>query len=254
MRAKFAATLWTTSRMTDPLPCLENRLKTLATGERPQERLEKLGPAALSDTELLAMLLRSGTRGNDVLTLATRLIAEAGSLAGLIAWREPDFQKLNGIGRVKALQLVTVMEVARRVVGQQTGETPLLNRADLVAAYLAPIVAGLEVEKFWVLCLNRKNRLLKRVEATSGTAANTLVHPREVFRTAIREGATAVICAHNHPSGDPAPSAADIQVTRQLREAAKIVDIILIDHVIIGRAACDPAGAGFYSFRTTGLL
>ncbi|HWZ93902.1 MAG TPA: DNA repair protein RadC [Opitutaceae bacterium] len=240
--------------MNDPLPCLENRLKTLATGERPQERLEKLGPAALSDTELLAMLLRSGTRGNDVLTLASRLIAEAGSLAGLIAWREPDFQKLHGIGRVKALQLVAVMEMARRVIGQQAGETPLLNRADLVATHLAPIVAGLEVEKFWVLCLNRKNRLIKRIEVTSGTAANTLVHPREVFRAAIREGATAVICAHNHPSGDPAPSAADLQVTRQLREAAKIVDIILIDHVIIGRAAADPAGLGHYSFRSANLL
>jgi DNA repair protein RadC len=240
--------------MNDPLPCLENRLKTLATGERPQERLEKLGPAALSDTELLAMLLRSGTRGNDVLTLATRLIAEAGSLAGLITWREADFQKLSGIGRVKALQLVTVMEMARRVVGQQAGQTPLLNRADLVAAHLAPVAAGLEIEKFWVLCLNRKNRLIKRIEITSGTAANTLVHPREVFRAAIREGATAVICAHNHPSGDPAPSAADIQVTRQLREAAKIVDIILIDHVIIGRAGADPAGIGYYSFRTTGLM
>jgi DNA repair protein RadC len=149
---------------------------------------------------------------------------------------------------------VTVLEMARRVVSQQAGATPLLNRADLVAAHLAPIVAGLEVEKFWVLCLNRKNRLLKRIEITSGTAANTLVHPREVFRAAIREGATAVICAHNHPSGDPAPSAADIQVTRQLREAAKIVDIILIDHVVIGRAAADPAGTGYYSFRTTGLL
>jgi DNA repair protein RadC len=144
--------------------------------------------------------------------------------------------------------------MARRVVGQQTGETPLLNRADLVAAHLAPIVAGLEVEKFWVLCLNRKNRLLKRIEITSGTAANTLVHPREVFRAGIREGATAVICAHNHPSGDPAPSAADIQVTRQLREAAKIVDIILIDHVIVGRAAADPAGTGYYSFRSANLL
>jgi len=235
-------------------PYPENRLKTLAAGERPQERLEKLGPAALSDTELLAMLLRSGTRGQDVLTLATRLVAEAGSLAGLIAWREGDFRKLKGIGRVKALQLVTVMEVARRVVGQQTGEAPLLNRADLVAAYLAPVAAGLEVEKFWVLCLNRKNRLLKRIEVTSGTAASTLVHPREVYRAAMREGALAVVCAHNHPSGDPAPSAADVQVTRQLREAAKIVDIELIDHVIVGRAACDPVGAGFYSFRAAGLI
>jgi DNA repair protein RadC len=241
--------------MNEPLPCLENRLKTLATGERPQERLERLGPAALSDTELLAMLLRSGARGHDVLTLASRLIAEAGSLAGLIAWREPDFRKLNGIGRVKALQLVTVMEVARRVIGQQAGEAPLLNRADLVAAYLAPIVAGLEVEKFWVLCLNRKNRLLKRVEVSSGTAANTLVHAREVFRAAISVGGTTcLVCAHNHPSGDPAPSSADMQVTRQLREASKIVDIHLLDHVIIGRAAADPIGLGYYSFRASGLL
>jgi len=90
--------------MTKPAPYPENRLKTLAAGERPQERLEKLGPGALSDTELLAMLLRSGTRGHDVLTLATRLISEAGSLAGLIAWPEADFRKLKGIGRVKALQ------------------------------------------------------------------------------------------------------------------------------------------------------
>jgi DNA repair protein RadC len=240
--------------MSKPAPYPENRLKTLAAGERPQERLEKLGPGALSDAELLAMLLRSGTRGHDVLTLATRLIAEAGSLAGLIAWPETDFRKLKGIGRVKALQLVTVMEVARRVVGQQAGERPMLSRADLVAAYLAPVAAGLSVEKFWVLCLNRKNRLLKRIEVTSGTAASTLVHPREVFRAAIREGAVAVVCVHNHPSGDPTPSAADAQVTRQLREAAKIVDIELLDHVIIGRATADPAGAGHYSFRAAGLL
>lgn len=240
--------------MSKPAPYPENRLKTLAAGERPQERLEKLGPGALSDTELLAMLLRSGTRGHDVLTLATRLIAEAGSLAGLIAWPEADFRKLKGIGRVKALQLVAVMEVARRVLGQQGGEMPMLGRADLVAAYLAPVAAGLGVEKFWVLCLNRKNRLLKRIEVTSGTAASTLVHPREVFRAAIREGAVAVVCVHNHPSGDPTPSAADVQVTRQLREAAKIVDIDLLDHVIIGRATADPAGAGYYSFRVAGLL
>jgi DNA repair protein RadC len=102
----------------DPL----NRLQATAAAERPQERLEKFGAAALSDTELLALLLRSGTRGNDVLTLATRLIQEAGSLGGLITWREPDFRRLKGIGRVKALQLVAVLEVARRVIGPPAGE------------------------------------------------------------------------------------------------------------------------------------
>jgi DNA repair protein RadC len=231
-----------------------NRLRETAVGERPQERLERFGASALSDTELLAMLLRSGTRGQDVLTLAGRLIAEAGSLNGLIAWTEADFSELKGIGKVKALQLVTVMEIARRVIGQQAGDAPLLNRADLIAAYLAPFAAGLEVEKFWVLCLNRKNRLLKRVEISSGSATSALAHPREVFRAAIREAACAVVCVHNHPSGDPSPSAADIEVTRLLREAARAVDITLVDHVILGRPAADPRGEGYHSFRAMGLL
>ncbi len=231
-----------------------NRLREMAVAERPQERLERLGAAALSDTELLAMLLRNGTRGHDVMTLATRLISEAGSLAGLIAWTEKDFRKLKGIGRVKALQLLTAMEVARRVVGQQAGGAPHLGSANLVHAYFQPIIAGLQVEKFWVLCLNRKNRLMKRVEVTSGTATGSLVHPREVFREAIREGALAVVCVHNHPSGDPAPSTPDIQVTRLLREAAKTIGIDFIDHVIVGRKEADPNGLGYYSFRSAGLI
>lgn len=232
----------------------ENRLRGMVVSERPQERLESQGAGALSDTELLALLLRSGTRGQDVLTLAARLVREAGSLGGLLAWREADFRRLRGIGRVKAVQLVAVMEVARRVLGPAAGEAPLLTRADGVAAYLQPWAAGLEVEKLWVLCLNRKNRLLKRVEVTSGTATSALAHPREVFRAAIRESATGIICAHNHPSGDPAPSAADLQITRLLRDAAQTVEISLLDHVIVGRATADPRGRGYYSFREAGVI
>jgi DNA repair protein RadC len=130
----------------------------------------------------------------------------------------------------------------------------MLNRAGLIATHLAPTVAGLQIEKFWVLCLNRKNRLLKQVEITSGTATAALAHPREVFRAAIRESATAIVCVHNHPSGDPAPSAPDVHVTRQLREAAKAVDIELLDHVILGRTESDPLGRGYYSFRDAGML
>lgn len=230
------------------------RLREIALGERPQERLEAFGAGALSDTELVAMLLRSGTAGCDVLTLASRLVAEAGSIAGLIAWQPADFQRWPGIGPVKALQLAAVMEVARRAALQQQGEEPVLNRADLVARHLQPVACGLPVEKFWVLCLNRKNRLIKRVEVTSGTATAALAHPREVFRAAIRESASAVICAHNHPSGDPAPSAADVQVTRQLREAAKALDLELLDHVIVGRSGADPTGRGYFSFREAGML
>ncbi len=237
-----------------PPPYPDSRIRVMPVGERPQERLERLGAAALSDAELLAMLLRSGTRGHNVLAVSSRLISEAGSLAGLLAWHEADFRSLRGIGRVKALQLVAAMEVARRAVSLPPHESPVLNRADLIAAYLDSVATGLDVEKFWVLCLNRRNRLRKRVEVSSGTATAALAHPREVFRSAIREAAAAVVCAHNHPSGDPAPSAADIQLTRQLREAASAVDIPLLDHVIIGRRGADPLGRGYYSFREAGLL
>ena len=237
----------------DPYP-ITNRLREIALAERPQERLEKYGAGALSDTELLAMLLRSGTRDLDVLSLSSRLIAQAGSLAGLLEWSPTQFRALRGIGPVKALQLMAVMEVARRVIGQQGEEQPVLNHAALIVTYLQPVIAGLTVEKFWVLCLNRKNRLLKRIEVTSGTATSALAHPREVFRAAIRESASAVVCVHNHPSGDPAPSAPDLHVTRTLREAAKTVEIELVDHVIIGRPAADPLSRGYFSFREAGLL
>lgn len=235
-------------------PLSANRLQTLAVGDRPQERLQKHGAVALSDSELLAMLLRSGTKGHDVLTLSSRLISEAGSLAGLINWSEADFKKLKGIGRIKALQLITVMEVARRVLQQASPQTPLIDSADKAAGFLRSYTHGLLVEKFWVLALNRKNRLLKCIEITSGTATSALAHPREVFREAIKESATAILCAHNHPSGDPTPSSADIKVTRQIREASQAVDIPLLDHVIIGQVQSDPAGLGYYSFREAGML
>ncbi|MEN9661622.1 MAG: hypothetical protein RL324_571 [Verrucomicrobiota bacterium] len=239
---------------TPPETSAANRLRDTTVGERPQERLARLGAAALSDTELLAMLLRSGTRGHDVISVASCLMNAAGSLAALVPWREPDFRRIKGIGPVKALQLVAVLELARRVLVQQAGDTPLLNRPDLMVAYLQPLARGLQVEKFWVLCVNRKLRLLRRIEVSSGTATAALVHPREVFREAVREAATGVICAHNHPSGDPAPSQADLQVTRQLRDAARALDIELIDHLIIGQTSHDPSGLGYYSFRASGLI
>jgi DNA repair protein RadC len=237
-----------------PAPYPPLRVKDLAVNDRPQERLQRLGATALSDTELLALLLRSGTRGHNVMAVAQQLVAEAGSLAALIHWSDADFRRQKGIGRVKALQLIAVMELARRILAVRGETEPILNHPDLVAAHLEPFAAGLQIEKFWVLCLNRKNRLIKRVEVTSGTATSSLAHPREVFREAIRHGATAVICAHNHPSGDPAPSSADVQLTRQLREAARAVDIDLIDHVVLGRVGADPRGLGYHSFRQTGML
>jgi len=230
------------------------RLRDLAVGEKPQERLETYGAAALSDVELLAMLLRSGSQGMDVLAVSRTMIMEAGSLAGLLRWDEADFRRIKGVGHIKALQLLTVTEVARRILKQQVEADPLLDSPELVYKYLYPRAAGIEVEKFWVMCLNKKNRLLRLVEASSGTAGNSLAHCREVFREAIRSGATAVICSHNHPTGDPTPSRDDMKVTEALADAGKLIGIQLLDHVIVGEAAKDPKKIGFFSFKDNGLV
>jgi DNA repair protein RadC len=230
------------------------RLRDLAAGERPQERLEVFGAAALSDVELLAMLLRSGSQGCDVLEVSRQMILEAGSLSGLLRWDEGDFRKIKGIGHIKALQLLTVTEVARRVLSQGVEADPLMDGPEMVYKFLYPRAAGLQVEKFWVLCINRKNRLVKLAEVSSGTATDSLVHNREVFREAVRSGATAVICAHNHPTGDPTPSGNDLQVTQALVEAGGVLGIALLDHVVVGNVAGDPQRLGYYSFHDNGLL
>jgi DNA repair protein RadC len=175
----------------------QDQTPLIACGEQPQQRFENYGAAALSDTELIAIMLHSGIRGHSVLGLASQLIGQAGSIAGLASWQPEDFQRLKGIGRAKGQQLAAVIEIARRMMKQPDTEAPLLNRPELIAEYLAPYAKGIEVEKFWVLCLNRKNRLKKLVEVTSGTATGSLVHARETFRAAIQHGATAVAVAHN---------------------------------------------------------
>jgi DNA repair protein RadC len=226
----------------------------MVASERPQERLEQYGADALSDREILAMILRSGPKGTDVLTLSGQLIDQAGSLSRLLRWSAEDFKKIHGIGPVKALQLLAVMSFAKRILKEDNSKETIFNSPEIVKQHFRPLIAGLEVEKFWVLCLDRKNRLLRRTESTSGTATNSLIHPREVFREAIRLSASAIIAVHNHPSGDPAPSRADIKVTRQLREAASIIGIDLLDHIILGQKNKDPQGIGYYSFNEAGLI
>lgn len=222
--------------------------------DRPQERLERLGPNSLRDSELLALVLRSGSRGNSVLGVAEGLLSEAGSLCALSTWTADDFSRRPGIGRVKGMQLASIIEIARRLQSTPAHTSPLMREPADIARFLAPRTSGLEVEKFWTLCLNTRRRLIRCVEVTSGTATASLAHPREVFREAIRLSASSVAIAHNHPSGDPEPSAADIGITRQLKEAARITGIELVDHIIVGRSENDPTGRGFFSFRLAGLM
>lgn len=149
------------------------------------------------------------------------------------------------------------LDAARMILeeeAQRMATQPILDSPELAYEYLKAEAGILEVEHFWVLCLNRKNRLLKAEVVSRGTASQCLVHPREVFRVAVLYGASAVICCHNHPGGDPAPSSADIKVTRQLREASEALQINLLDHVICGKAQVDPRGQGFYSFQESGLI
>ncbi len=228
-------------------------IQDIPAEERPQERLIAKGPGALSDTELIAMLLRSGNAETNVIELSQKLLENAGSLNGLLHWTTEDFQKIKGIGKVKALQLITVVEIARRILIRQAEAVPAIDGPDKVYALMRPRCEGLLVEKFWILCLNRKNHLIKCVECTSGTASASLVHPREVFREAIQRSASSIIASHNHPSGDPSPSSADIKITRQLREASKIVDIEMLDHIIIGSPS-STYPKGYYSFKESGML
>jgi len=236
------------------IPHPPHSITPLACAEEPPQRLESYGAAALSDSELLALVLQSGLRVEESLSLARTMIAEAGSIAALSTWQAGDLRRVSGVGRGKAHLLVATIEIARRIMIGPAQVAPVMDCAETIARYMAPIAHALEVEKFWVLCLDRKGRLRKLCEVSSGTMSSTLVHPREVFRTAIREGASGIACVHNHPSGDPSPSSQDIRITRTLREAAATIDISLIDHLIIGRRETDPTGAGFYSFRAAGVL
>ena len=230
------------------------KIGELAVHERPRERLARHGPKSLSDSEILALVLRSGSQHLDVMSLAQQLIADAGSFSNLQKMNREELCKFPGIGEVKAGLFMAIFEMARRFAAEQANELKVIDAPEEAYRYLQGITANLEVEKFFVLCLNRKNRLIRHVEVTSGTATASLVHPREVYREAIRLGASAIICAHNHPSGDPTPSRADIQITRRLKESSSVLDIQLVDHVIIGEPRHDPRGTGFYSFADGGLI
>ena len=214
------------------------------TGSRINEAACGYGASALSDHELLS------------------LIAGPKALAAFDGWAELTRASISaleatGLTRRTALILKAITsEIPHRIAAafDDSASTPVIyDNPQVVYDSFSTLCRPLEVEKFWTLCLNRKNRLIRRVEVTSGTATSSLVHPREVFRAAIAAGASAVIAVHNHPSGDPAPSRADIQITRQLREAAKTIGIDLLDHIIIGSKGSDPANLGYYSFNDAGL-
>ena len=227
-------------------------LRDLPDALRPREKLLARGAAALADVELLALILRTGIEGKDVLTLAEELLAEPpkgfGGLRGLLHASAGDLKRIKGLGGpAKRAQLAAVLELARRTMAEELRAQPVINNPDVLKSYLRLHLGQLPHEVFAALFLDTKLRLIALEELFRGTLAQTSVYPREVVLRVLHHHAAFVILAHNHPSGDLEPSPADESLTRQLQAALGLIDVRVLDHVIV-------SSEGALSFAETGRL
>ncbi|MBX7151206.1 DNA repair protein RadC [bacterium] len=215
--------------------------------ERPREKLEKHGAATLSDSELLAILIGSGTQKITAVDLAKTLLRQFSTLANLAKCNYHELSQFKGIGKVKAIKLITSFEMARRLQSFVDEKKMKIASPDDVVRQYGPLLRDLNKEVFKVILLDGANQIIRDVTISEGTLTASLVHPREVFKAALDEHAAAVILLHNHPSGHTDPSAEDISITRQLEQAGKIMGIPVRDHIII-------AGRSFASLAKLGYL
>ncbi|MCC7165110.1 MAG: DNA repair protein RadC [Anaerolineae bacterium] len=214
--------------------------------ERPRERLWHLGPSVMSDAELIAILLRTGYKGVNVMQVSAHLLEECGRLAGLARVPIRELAAIKGIGQVKAIELYACFELGRRIAAANPEEKPRISSpAD--AARMLSDMGVLEQEEMRILLLNTKNQVLARPRAYQGSVHTTVVRISELFREAVRQNATGIILAHNHPSGDPTPSPEDAAITREIIKAGTLLDIEVLDHLVIG------AHGKFVSLKERGL-
>lgn len=205
------------------------------SGEGPREQLLASGASRLSTAQLLAVLLRTGgRRGQTALELARALLARLGDVKELGHASPEELQSVPGMGPAGAAVIAAALELGRRAAPAQPERRPAFRSAAEAAAYLMPRMAHLRKERFVALLLDGKNRLIRQVRISEGSLTASVVHPREAFLPAVRASAATIIFAHNHPSGDPAPSAEDRAITAQLREAGRILGITVLDHLVIG--------------------
>lgn len=212
-----------------------HRIRDMRGEEKPRERMAALGAGALHTYELLAILLRVGMQGENVLDLSKRLLDEFGGLAGLHSADLEQLADVHGMGLSKACQLKAALEIGYRLQNDKPDEKPQINSPADAAALVMHQLSAATQEELWVLLLNTRNRVLSKQHLYTGSINHSTVRVAEVFTAAIRQKAAAVIVAHNHPSGDPAPSPEDIQLTVAMRQAGELLDIKLLDHLIIGR-------------------
>jgi len=219
----------------------------LPATQRPRERLAQLGAEALSDQELLCCILGRGSAGDSVLVCAQRLLQSFGSLQGIADASVEQLAAVRGIGAAKAAQLTASAELARRLLRAPERACPAVESAEAAAALLRPHLLNKKKEHVVALLLDTRHRLIRLSPIAVGSLSASLVHPRELFREAIRASAAALIVAHNHPSGDPHPSEHDLALTKRLAEAGRLLGIELLDHLILG-------GRQTVSLRSLGLL
>ena len=222
-------------------------IKELPPDGRPREKLKALGAGTLADAELLAIILRMGTHGESVVDLANRLLVTYGGLVGLSRVSFGELCDVHGLGEAKACQLKAALEMGKRLLVAQPEERLQVRTPADLAPLLMLEMAPLDQEVLRVVLLNTKNQVVRFVDVYRGSLNSSLVRISEVFKEAVRVNAAAIIVAHNHPSGDPTPSADDRAVTRQLVDAGRVLDLPVYDHVVIG-------GERYVSFAEAGLL
>ncbi len=213
------------------------RIADLHESDRPRERLESLGPQALTNAELIAILLRVGVRGESAVDVGQRLLNKFGGLSGL--HRAPFDELLNqhGVGEAKASQIKAAIELGRRLMLESPEERPAINSPADAAALVQYEMSALEQEHLRVILLDRRNRVLDIVEVYKGSVNSSQVRVGEMFKEAVRKNASALIVVHNHPSGDPTPSPDDVAVTRAIVQSGKLLDIDVLDHLVIGQGS-----------------
>lgn len=236
--------------MTDRIMTLERHplmIKELPLDERPREKMLDKGAQAMGNSELLAILLRTGSQNESALRMAEHLLEQQGGLAGFGNATIEDVEKIKGIGSAKATTILAAIELGRRVAVLSTSERVVVRSPDDVAALLLPRFRFETREHFVAVLLSTKNHVLKTPIISIGSLNASIVHPRELFREAINASAASVILAHNHPSGDPTPSPEDISLTRKLTEAGQLLDIPVLDHIVLGDGK-------YVSFKEKGIL
>jgi DNA repair protein RadC len=211
------------------------RITDLHESDRPRERLASLGPQALSNAELIAILLRVGVKGENAVTVGQRLLKTFGGLGGLHRAPFTELMRQHGLGEAKASQIKAAIELGRRLTLESPEERPTINSPADAAALVAYEMSALEQEHLRVILLDRRNRILETVEIYKGSVNSSQVRVGEIFKEAIRKNAPALIVIHNHPSGDPTPSPDDVAVTRAIVQAGKMLDVDVLDHMVIGQ-------------------